>query len=161
MEDIREEQKQFPVLLDLPVQWGEMDAAGHVNNIIYLKWFESVRAEYFLRLEQDVISPEEGEPGFILAKQSCKYLFPLTHPDTVIVGIRVTELHEDRFTMHCKMWSERHQRLVAIANGVVVTYDYHLQQKMALPDELRKQIELLESMSPAKLGKKEGDSTQE
>ena len=34
---------RFPVVIELPVQWGEMDAFGHVNNVVYLRWFESGR----------------------------------------------------------------------------------------------------------------------
>lgn len=147
MNNIRDEQTQFPVLLELPVQWGEMDAAGHVNNLIYLQWFESARAEYFTRLGQDIVFNEAGGPGFILAKQSCKYLFPVTYPDTVTVGVRVTEINEDRFTMHCKIWSGRHQRLVAIANGVIVTFDYHKREKTEVPAHLKKMIHLLEGTS--------------
>ena len=40
---------RWPVTLEIPVQWGEMDAFGHVNNVVYLRWFESVRIAYFER----------------------------------------------------------------------------------------------------------------
>ena len=36
----------FPVILELPVQWGEMDAYGHVNNTVFFRYFESARMEY-------------------------------------------------------------------------------------------------------------------
>lgn len=152
MEDTKAEQKSFPVLMELPVQWGEMDAAGHVNNLIYLKWFESARVEYFTRLGQDVADNTSGEPGFILAKQSCKYLLPMTYPDTAVLAIRITEVNEDRFTMHCKIWSQRHNRLAAIANGVVVTYDYREGKKVLVPKSMKKQIEMLERMAPGYSG---------
>ncbi len=34
---------KWPVTVELPVQWGDMDAFGHVNNAVYLRWFESRR----------------------------------------------------------------------------------------------------------------------
>jgi len=37
----------WPISLELPVQWGEMDAFQHVNNVAYLRWFESARIAYF------------------------------------------------------------------------------------------------------------------
>ena len=40
----------FPVRLEIPVAWGEMDAMGHVNNIVYLRWFECARIAYFERV---------------------------------------------------------------------------------------------------------------
>jgi acyl-CoA thioester hydrolase len=134
----------FRVILEFPVQWGEMDAAGHVSNLVYLRWFESGRVEYFFRLGYDVVSPEPEGPGFILGRQDCKYLFPLIFPDTVAVGIKVTEIAEDRFTMHCRIWSQRHNRLACIANAVIVTYNYSTRKKMAVPAEMREKVEALE-----------------
>jgi acyl-CoA thioester hydrolase len=37
--------------MNIPVAWGEMDAMGHINNIIYFRYFETVRIEYFNRLD--------------------------------------------------------------------------------------------------------------
>ena len=36
----------YPVVIELPVVWGEMDAFSHVNNIIYFRYFESARLAY-------------------------------------------------------------------------------------------------------------------
>ena len=36
----------FPVHVRLPVQWGDQDAFGHVNNTVYLRWFETARIAY-------------------------------------------------------------------------------------------------------------------
>ena len=33
----------YPVVIEIPVAWGEMDAYGHVNNIVYFRYFESAR----------------------------------------------------------------------------------------------------------------------
>ena len=40
----------YPLVIDWPVQWGDQDAFGHVNNTIYFRWFETVRIEYFERI---------------------------------------------------------------------------------------------------------------
>ena len=37
----------YPVVIETPVAWGEMDAYGHVNNIVYFRYFESARIAYF------------------------------------------------------------------------------------------------------------------
>ena len=144
METFEEQIAAFPVTIEIPVQWGEMDAAGHVSNVIYLRWFEAARVAYLDALEQDVVYNDDGKPGVILAKQDCKYLFPLHYPDTVICSIRVDELLPDRFNMHCKMFSKRHRRLVALANGMLVTYDYHRRTKAPVPAAVREKIRRLE-----------------
>jgi acyl-CoA thioester hydrolase len=134
----------FPVQTDITVQWGEMDAANHVNNVVYLRWFEHARVVYLDRLHYPVVLEQEGLPGVILAKQDCKYLFPVHYPDTITMGIKVTEMGADRFIMHCKMYSQAHQRLVAIANATIVTYDYVKQSKAPIPESLRQGIQAIE-----------------
>ncbi|MCI4651085.1 acyl-CoA thioesterase [Phaeodactylibacter sp.] len=134
----------FPVQTNITVQWGEMDAANHVNNVVYLRWFEHARVVYLDRLNYPVVLEQEGLPGVILAKQDCKYLFPVRYPDTITMGIKVTEMSEDRFVMHCKMYSQKYQRLVAIANATIVTYDYVKQSKAPVPESLRRGIQAIE-----------------
>jgi acyl-CoA thioester hydrolase len=134
----------FPVQTNITVQWGEMDAANHVNNVVYLRWFEHARVVYLDRLNYPVVLEQEGLPGVILAKQDCKYLFPVRYPDTITMGIKVTEMGADRFVMHCKMYSQEHQRLVAIANATIVTYDYVKQSKAPVPESLRQGIQAIE-----------------
>ena len=151
MDDLSKELKNFPVSVDIDVQWGEMDAAVHVSNVIYLRWFEHARVAYLDSLKYPIVmaGEEEGLPGVILASQDCKYLFPVTYPDTISLGIRVTDMQEDRFTMHCKMFSRRHNRLVAIANAVMVTYDYRRHRKAPIPERLNRGIHSLEEQPAA------------
>lgn len=40
----------FPVVIELPVVWGEMDAFAHVNNVVYFRYFESARIAYLERI---------------------------------------------------------------------------------------------------------------
>ena len=41
----------YPVVIELPVVWGEMDSYRHVNNVVYFRYFKSARLEYFRRLD--------------------------------------------------------------------------------------------------------------
>lgn len=135
----------FPCRVEIPVQWGDMDAAGHVSNIIFLRWFESGRIEYFRRLGYDVVADQAGSAGFILAWQDCKYLAPVFFPDTVEVDVRVEDIMTDRFRMYCHIRSREQDRLVAIANCTMVTFDYHHRQKMIVPTDLRRKVEEAEA----------------
>jgi len=130
---------EFPVNIEVDVQWADMDAAQHVNNTVYLRWVESSRIAFFEKLGHGV-SPEAGEAGFILGYQDCKYIFPVTFPDTVIVGATVTEIGEDRFFMESHVFSKKYQRLAAISKQTVVTYDYSTLKKVDVPVELKNKI---------------------
>jgi acyl-CoA thioester hydrolase len=133
----------FPVTIDIPVAWGEMDAFGHVNNVVYFRYFETARIAYMRALGEEFT--QNSGVGPILASIGCRFKFPLTFPDTVRVGVRVTEMGADRFTALHRVVSLRHQRIAAEGEGVVVSYDYATGKKAPLPDALRRAIEALEA----------------
>lgn len=136
--------KAYPVVIETPVAWGEMDSLQHVNNIIYFRYFESARMAYFNRLDLWNYMKETGV-GPILATTQCKFRIPLTYPDTVSLGASVTKIEADRFLMKYVVTSHDHQKIAAEGEGLIVTYDYREKKKTLLPPELRKRIETLES----------------
>lgn len=134
----------YPVVIEIPVRWGDMDAMRHVNNTVYIRYFESARIAYFDRLEYQRSMHETGI-GPILHSISCRFRFPVTYPDTVWAGARVTEVGEDRFTMRHIVVSQRHGRMAAEGDGVIVTYDYRAHHKTPIPDVWRAHIARVES----------------
>ena len=137
---------KYPVVIEIPVAWGEMDALGHVNNIIYFRYFETVRIEYFNRLDMMGYARESGI-GPILASIECRYKLPLQYPDTVIAGSKILSMEEDRFIMGYEVFSTKHKRIAADGEGVVVTYDYKNNKKVNIPDALRMKVMELEKMT--------------
>ena len=133
----------FPVVIEIPVAWGEMDALKHVNNIVYFRYFESARMAYFERLDIWTYMRETGI-GPILASTQCKFRLPLTYPDTVSVGVRVAAIEDDRFLMEYRLVSHQHGKVAAEGDGMIVSYDYRAQRKATLPYEIRRRIEALE-----------------
>ena len=134
--------KEFPSVIDLPVQWGEMDAAKHVNNSVYIRWGESARIAYFDKMNLDNSFTEQIGP--ILGWQDCKYIFPVTYPDTISIGVKTVEIKADRFFVECHMFSHNHQRIVAINKNSIIAYDYHNLKKAELPEEWINKISTLE-----------------
>jgi acyl-CoA thioester hydrolase len=130
----------FPVQVSVPVAWGEMDAFGHVNNVVYFRYFENARIEYARRIG----FVDSHGVGPILASTHCRFRRPLTYPDQVRVGVRTTEISDDRFTIEYRLASERLGEVAAEGGGVVVSYDYESGRKAPLPAEVRKAIETLE-----------------
>lgn len=127
----------------LPVQWGEMDAYGHVNNTVFFRWFESARVEYFRRCGF-LRSWEEERVGAILHSTSCRFRRPVHFPDTVVAAARAAEVSDDRFAMEYRVWSETERGVVAEGSGLVVSYDYRAGARAPIPAEVRRGIEELE-----------------
>ncbi len=136
--------KVYPVVIETPVAWGEMDSLQHVNNIVYFRYFESGRMKYFDELALWNYMHETGV-GPILASTQCKFRIPLTYPDTVSIGTRVTGVEEDRFLMKYVVVSHQHQKVAAEGEGLIVAYDYREKKKASLPAEIKARIQALES----------------
>lgn len=135
--------KDFPVIIEIPVAWGEMDAFQHVNNIVYFRYFECGRMAYFERIGFNEIMAKTGV-GPILAHTQCRYRKALTYPDTVSVGARVIALSEDRFTMEICLVSRKLQKISAEGTAELVAFNYRENRKAPLPEEIQKNIEVLE-----------------
>jgi acyl-CoA thioester hydrolase len=133
----------FPVVIDIPVAWGEMDALRHVNNIVYFRYFESARIAYFEKLRFWEFMDQTGV-GPILASIQCKFKIPLTYPDTVSVGTRIPSIEQDRFVMEYRAVSHKSQAIAAEGEGVVVSYNYCESKKTPLPEEMKQRILTLE-----------------
>lgn len=137
---------RWPVTIELPVQWGDMDSFGHVNNVVYLRWFESARIAYF---ERAGILAQMPDFGPIQARQVIDYRLPLKYPDRLLVSTTVTKLGNTSFTMGLRLRSHANDRAIAAeGEAVIVMVDYRNGRKAPLTSELRAQIEQLESTGP-------------
>ncbi|OUR92752.1 thioesterase [Gammaproteobacteria bacterium 42_54_T18] len=133
---------EYPVIVESPVIWGDMDAYEHVNNTVYFRYFESARIAFFDQLKFKEVKDETGI-GPILASTQCRFRIPLTYPDTVSIGARVSDVQGDRFTMHYRVVSHQHKKVAAEGEGLLIAYDYKALTKAALPEIIYQRIQKL------------------
>ncbi len=144
---------EFPIVANFPLHWGDQDAFGHVNNIVYLLWCETARVEYLIRVGLWPPLPPDGIAP-ILASIACDYRRPLTYPDTVHVGARVTRIGNSSFTMQQHIISETLGTLVAEVSSVLVVLDFSRNETVPVPGNVRKAIEQLEGRTLKSVPKK-------
>jgi len=130
---------EFAVTVDIPVAWGEMDSLGHVNNIVYFRYFETARMACFEKLGLWELTRTTGI-GPILHSTRCRFRIPLAFPDTVTVGTHIGDIGTDRFLMHYRVVSHRHAKIAAEGDGLVVMFDYNSNAKAEIPPDLRDRI---------------------
>jgi len=131
--------KDFTFVVDLNIEWGDMDALQHVNNIEYFKYFQVARIAYFEKIDSESVMGEKRISS-ILASTQCKFIYPLAYPDSISVGVRVDTMADQYFTMKYAVVSHKHQRLAAIGDAKVVMFDYVNNKKVSIPNEIRKTI---------------------
>lgn len=129
----------YPVTVAVSVQWGDMDALGHVNNARYFTWFESARIALFERV--GLTSVGKPSVGPILAHTRCDFLAPVTYPAELVAGSRIDRLGNSSFTMGYGIArAAAPGELVARGEGVVVLIDYTSGAKVPIPDDLRERL---------------------
>ena len=137
---------EYPVVITLPLQWGDQDAFGHVNNTVPIRWFESARIAY---LEQSVMNQmtKRGGLGPILASVTCNYRRQLHYPDRVSIGARISKIGRSSMVMEHVVYSEKLAAIAADGTSTVVVFDYEANRATRIPDEMRKAFESLEGKS--------------
>jgi acyl-CoA thioester hydrolase len=130
---------EFPVVVEIPVAWAEMDYFRHVNHAVFFTYFESARIRYL-----DLIGFREltdaVQTGPILASAHARFRRPVTYPDTLIVGARTTELGGDRFGHEYRVVSRVLNDVAASGGALLVSYDYAAGTKVPVPEAVRAAI---------------------
>jgi acyl-CoA thioester hydrolase len=132
-----------PVVVELPIQWGDQDAFGHVNGVVYFRWFETARVEYLNRSGLAHVGKSQGL-GPILAAIKCDYRRQLKYPDTVLVSASISAIGNSSVKMRHLIYSQAQQAIAAEGESTVVMFDYARQRPTRVPDEIRAKIEALE-----------------
>ena len=140
---IHPELAAFPVVVAFDVAWGDMDAYAHVNNVVYFRYFEHARIAYLDRVGW-MRSREEHGLGPIIASTGARYRKPISYPDRLSVGARVSDVQADRVTFEYRLVSARWNAVAADGQAVVVSYDYRNSTKCPIPDAVRAAILELE-----------------
>jgi len=128
------------VSLDVPVAWGDMDTYGHVNNTVYLRWFESGRMKFFEQVRVPMRNATQTCAP-ILARTSCNFLAPVVYPDTVTVHTALSRIGTKSFTMSYRVHSRALDTTAAEGDGTIVWYDYEANASVAVPQDLRERLE--------------------
>lgn len=122
--------------MTVQVAWGDMDSFQHVNNTVYLRWFESARIVYFDQLGMGERMRSE-RVGPILARTVIDYRKPVTYPDTVRVDVWPTLVGKSSFTLGYAVHSAQQNAVVASGETVIVLVDYKTGRSVALDDGVR------------------------
>ena len=141
---IENESNIWPVSTEIKVNWGDMDALGHVNHSVFAKWMETVRMMYFSEIGMMNLY-DDSNIGPILARIEIDYELPIVFPDVVTVSTSVSRIGNSSFDMRYKIESLSNNGKSAATGGVVcVLLDYSSGIPHKIPPNLRESIARLE-----------------
>lgn len=120
---------------ECPLRWSDMDAFGHVNNVVFLRYLEEARIDFMFRLARQADSGA-FTGGSVVARHEIDYRRPLVHrPEPVEIELWVTKLGYASVTVDYEIKDERN--VYVTARTVVVPYDLKLGKPRRLSDDER------------------------
>ena len=154
MRDVR--LAEYPFSLPLEVAFRDLDALGHVNNAVFLSYFESARIGYWYSLAGVHGAPEVpfdlSRLGMIVVRAEVDFASPAFLGEPLLVGCRVGEIGHTSFSFEYRIVSRQEEsesssRLVASGRTVQVAWDPVARTKVPVSEELRRRIEAREGRS--------------
>ena len=135
----------YPVTLPIRIDWSEMDLFGHVNNVMFMKYIQAGRVNYW---EQIGINEHhrKTEEGPMLLSTECRFFKPLYFPGDIRVLSGMEYIGNSSFCIRHKILNEKDE-LAAEAKDVMVFYDFRKESKLNFPEEFKKRVEKIEGRS--------------
>lgn len=123
---------------DIAIRFSDIDSVGHVNNAIYLTYFEVARINYF----RDVAHWNNKGVGFIVGRSEINYLKPVTIDDRIVCYVRVIRIGNSSFdVMHVLVkLTEKGEEICTTCKTVCISYDYAANKSIPIPIEGRKKM---------------------
>ncbi len=119
------------------VRFRDLDALGHVNNAVYLTYFEAARMAWWMHVNGRV---DLSTMDVILARAEVDYRSPVAYGDELEVGVRCTSIGRSSFVVEQSIVERRSGRLVAQARKVLVRYDYETGRSQPLDEPQRQRL---------------------
>ncbi len=132
----------YPITVEQPVVWGELDPNGHVNNIWYFRFIENARVALYQRIGKYGHESTESIT-IVVGSTSCRFKAPLGFGDVVITGVQITSIEEDRFSTAYRIIRKADGVIAAEAEATLVCFDMKSRDKVAIPGKLRTELEAL------------------
>lgn len=136
-------EKDFPVVLNLRIDWSDLDYFGHVNNISFFKYIQASRVNYWDRIGLTK-SHRDTNVGPVLASCKCDFKLPLFFPGQITIFSRVDFIKNTSFSICHRIINEKGQ-IVAEAQDIIVMFDFNKNEKISFPKDLKESIENIEN----------------
>jgi acyl-CoA thioester hydrolase len=125
---------------NIDVRFRDLDALGHVNNAVFLTYFEEGRKKFSEKYFK-VSDPSDFK--FIMAHIRCDYIKPVLFVDKLTLHMWVKDIGTKSFAFEYKLVHESDESIVyATGESVQVCFDYKKNQSMAVSDETKKKLTL-------------------
>jgi acyl-CoA thioester hydrolase len=122
----------FPHSLEIQTRWSDNDVYGHVNNVVYYAYFDTIINRYLIESGLDI---ERGSTIGVCVESQCTFKASIAFPETVQAGLRVAKLGNSSVRYEIGIF--RGDELCALGSFVHVFVDRATRKPVPIPDPLR------------------------
>lgn len=129
-----QERSGYPHFRTITTRWMDNDAYGHVNNVVYYSYFDTVVNHWLI--ERGVLDIHQGEVIGLVVETQCNYFAPLAFPQTLQAGLRVAQLGRSSVRYEVGLFADGEPLSAAAGHFVHVYVDRATRRPVALPRSL-------------------------
>lgn len=126
-------------LLPLQTRWADNDLYGHVNNVAYYGYFDTIVNEYLIGA--GALDIHQGAVIGLVVETGCKYYAPLEFPQKLEGGLRVAKIGNSSVRYELAIFKAGEEKPAAEGHFVHVYVNRETRRPVTLPEELRKALE--------------------
>jgi acyl-CoA thioester hydrolase len=142
MSDPREHTRaDYRHILAIPTRWMDNDTYGHVNNVTYYSYFDTVVNEHLVN--QGGLDIRNGDVVGFVVETSCRYFRPVSFPDTIDAGMRVVKLGRSSVTYEIALFRQGDAHPAAAGRFVHVWVDRASVTPAEIPPRIRQALQPL------------------
>ena len=130
------------LLLELRIDWSELDLFGHVNNVAFFKYIQAARVNYWEISGLDQLFKASNH-GPIIASCHCNFKLPLFYPGIVNVETHCVYIKNTSFSFQHILFNDKGE-MAAEATDIIVMYDFNKNEKMLFPPTIKSKFEAIE-----------------
>ena len=127
--------QDFVHFMAIPTRWMDNDVYGHVNNVNYYSYFDTVVNQYLI--EQGVLDIQKSPVVGLVVQTGCSYFSSIAFPDLIHAGLRVTKLGNSSVRYEVGLFKNEDQQDSAAGHFIHVYVDRQTQRPVSLPEPLR------------------------
>ena len=132
---------QYRHFLVVPTRWMDNDVYGHVNNVIYYSYFDTLVNRYLI--DQGALDIENSPVIGLVVETQCRFFKSITFPDIVHAGLRVARLGNRSVRYEIGLFRNGEEDAAAQGHFIHVYVERTTRRPAALPPQMRKALELI------------------
>ena len=136
-----EPRSAYRAFRSISTRWMDNDAYGHVNNVVFYSWFDTVVNAHLI--ERGALDIHHSQTIGLVVETQCNYFSALDFPQQVEAGLRVAHMGQSSVRYEVGLFAQGEPLTAARGHFVHVYVDRKTRRPAALPEKLRSVLEAL------------------